>query len=125
MSAGKLAVLVMPGLILIGAILAMSLLLRRWGLRVAERHPGRWWRRFALLPNLALAFLGAGAVVAGAVLISVFRLVARAAPPQKTGLLADGIANAMNTGAFVALPSVVLYAAAVLAFLAGTFRRSR
>ena len=53
-----------------------------------------------------------------------FMSIGRAVPAEKAALLSEGIAQAMNCGALVALPSIVCWAAATLLFLTGTLPRS-
>jgi hypothetical protein len=116
----SVAILALPGLLLVAGLIAATVFLRRWALRVAEWRSGFAWRGLASFPYIALAFVVAGMAVSAAMIFHTFSAVAPATPANKARLLSNGIATAMNCGGLVALPSILLYFATVVALTIGT-----
>ena len=102
-----------------GLHLLVSVALTWWGARVG-RARGGLWRHLVWLPIAGYAALTIG--VAGTVLgmIHAFQAVAGADPAQKTALLADGIAVAMNGTAFGIVGAGVLDLVALVGCALGT-----
>jgi hypothetical protein len=108
----------------VGLVLQMALALglRRWGLAVAARLPGVWWRRMTWAPIVALTLSLTGAAVAAIILVRTFIAVSAGEPSEKATRLAQGISAAMNTTAFFAVGSTALFLASAVVFFVGWLR---
>ncbi len=95
-----LCVLAVPG--------GLSIALWRWGRRIAVRRGTRAWRIASAIPLVGGALLGLGMCVTSALLVPAFAAVAGADSAEKATVLAKGISEAMNCGAFFGLGALLL-----------------
>jgi hypothetical protein len=114
------AILALPGLAVLATAIIGSVLLRRWAVRVAARRNSPIWRGLAWLPYVGLALNGAAAVASVVLLVRSFSEAAAAAPAAQSRIVSDGIAQAMNCGALVALPAGAVYLTTIVSSLAGS-----
>jgi len=109
----------------VGVQLLIGLGLFVWARFVARRHRAPWWRHARWLPLVALALMLVGVGLSALLIVRAFSAVAGVDAAMKATLLAQGISEATNTGAFFSLPAWVLYVVSLVSSVVGSLGRPR
>jgi hypothetical protein len=116
----------LPDRLVLGVVLQtiFTLLLVSWGKWVAKRQGDtRFWRFAAFAPWVSVVLLTAGAFISIALVFRAFNSTQSTYAGMKARVLAEGISDALNVGAFFLVPGYLFLFFAIGSFLVGTFRK--
>jgi hypothetical protein len=123
MAESAIGVAVLCGMELVPILVATALFF--WGRAIARKHGTGAWRWLPWLPVVAFVLQHAFLVITIVFLVDAFGDVGSVVPPSRATVLARGISEAMNAGAFALAAAIFLYVASAVAIAIGAARAPR